>query len=65
LNPAQRNAHFDELNRLDAEIRRATDVYTLKPIHERLEELSRLYAADAAMMNAISSLRSTMAASAA
>ena len=62
MNPAQRNAHFDELNRLDAEIRRATDVYTLKPIHERLEELSRLYAADAAMMNAISSLRSTMVA---
>jgi hypothetical protein len=62
LNPAQRTAHFDELNRIDAEIRRATDVYTLKPIHERLEELSRLYANDAAMMNAISSLRTNMVA---
>ncbi len=62
MNPAQRNAHFDELNRLDGEIRRAADVYTLKPIHERLEELSRLYAADAAMLNAIASLRSTMVA---
>jgi len=60
LNPAQRTAHFDELNRLDAEIRRSTDVYTLKPIHERLEELSRLYAADAAMLNTISSLRANM-----
>ena len=62
MNPAQRTAHFDELNRIDAEIRRATDVYKLKPIHERLEELARLYANDAAMMNAISSLRSTMVA---
>lgn len=62
MNPAQRTAHFDELNRLDAEIRQATDVYNLKPIHERLEELSRLYAADAAMLNAISSLRANMVA---
>jgi len=60
LNPAQRTAHFDELNRLDAEIRRSTDVYTLKPIHQRLEELSTLYAADAAMLNAISTLRTNM-----
>ncbi|MBI2686005.1 MAG: PEGA domain-containing protein [Acidobacteria bacterium] len=62
MNPAQRTAHFDELNRLDAEIRRSTDVYTLRPIHERLEELSRLYSSDTAMMNAIGSLKSTMVA---
>jgi hypothetical protein len=62
LNPAQRTALFDELNRLDSEIRRATDVYQLKPIHQRLEELSSLCAADAGMMSAISSLRATMVA---
>ncbi|HEU0121427.1 MAG TPA: PEGA domain-containing protein [Bryobacteraceae bacterium] len=62
MNPAQRTAHFDELNRLDAEIRRAGDVYTLRPIHDRLEELSRLYASDAAMMNAIGSVKATMVA---
>ena len=60
MNPAQRTAHFDELNRLEAEIRRSTDVYTLRPIHERLEELSNLYADDEAMLNAISSLRANM-----
>lgn len=62
MNPAQRNAHFEELNRIDGEIRRVTDVYALKPIHERLEELSRMYASDAAMMNAISTLRTNLVA---
>jgi hypothetical protein len=62
LNPSQRTAHFDELARLDAQIRRATDVYTLKPVHERLEELARLYTADQAMLNAIANVRATMVA---
>src|SRR6185295_1726340 len=62
LNPDQRTAHFDELNHLDAEIRRSTDVYTLRPIHERIEELSRLHASDPALMSAVNSLRATMVA---
>ena len=60
MNPAQRTAHFDELNRLDAEIRRSTDVYTLRPIHDRLEELARQCAGDPAILNAIASLRANM-----
>ena len=60
MNPAQRTAHFDELNRLDAEIRRSTDVYTLRPIHDRLEELARQCAGDEAILNAIASLRANM-----
>ncbi|MFN0100616.1 MAG: PEGA domain-containing protein [Bryobacteraceae bacterium] len=60
MNPAQRTAHIDELNRLDGEIRQATDVFTLRPIHERLEELSLLYTDDAAMLSTISRLRADM-----
>lgn len=62
MNPDQRIAHFDELSRLEAKIRQATDVYELKPVHERLEEFSRLYATDTAMLGAISTLRAAMVA---
>lgn len=62
MNPAQRSAYFEELNRLDAEIRRTSEVYKLKPIHERLEQLSRDCASDPALLNAISALRANMVA---
>lgn len=60
LNPSQRTAHIDELNRLDAEIRRATEVYTLKPIYDRLEELGRLYVGDSGIQSTIATVRATM-----
>ena len=62
MNPAQRNAHLEELSRLDATIRRATDVYTLKPIYDRLEELSRGYPNDAQMQNSIAAVRAALVA---
>ena len=62
MNPAQRNAHLEELSRLDATIRRATDVYTLKPIYDRLEELARGYPSDAQMQNSIAAVRAAMVA---
>jgi len=62
LNPAQRNAHLEELHRLEGTIRQSRDVYALKPIYDRLEDLSRTYPSDTQMQNAIASVRSIMVA---
>lgn len=59
---AGRLAHMEELRRLDGQIATTFDINALKPIYFRLEEIGKLYPADAEMMNAISVVRNKMVA---
>lgn len=59
-NIANRNAHLEELQRLQEKVRAARNIESLKPVYYRLEELAEAYFADSSMQNAIASVRISM-----